>query len=400
MLRKPTASQELLASAINTADHPSGANVAKTVDSVSNIMMGQDWPPKPQDAAVADSLEAGSGYQQGKEERRQPTWAAAVQRRLPPWCEARPCRAAILVVLLIKLLAVLLVATGPELLKGARNALRLVYYSSDPMLFGRNDVAFPAPHCCVGAACAQPHTGRVAVLTYIRSDNYLPLLKHLECSFRRSNPGVELGVMSAPGELGAATKEWLEHRNLTLIEVQPLYYPNYHTPRYGQNWLKLRALSLMQYDAVLLIDSDTVVLGDVRPVFSLPVEFAAVWDQNKWLGRYNTRLPGGINGGVLLLRPCPAMLLHMVELLDTQPKLRFSHGAAEQDFFTWYYRYTGMMLPVEYNTMASDSLAGNLTIGGRPPVVVHFTQHKPFGGAVPGRPGHNFLCSAEEMQLR
>ena len=42
----------------------------------------------------------------------------------------------------------------------------------------------------------------------------------------------------------------------------------------------------MQYDAVLLIDSDTVVLGDVRPVFTLPVEFAAVWDQNKWLGRW------------------------------------------------------------------------------------------------------------------
>ena len=51
--------------------------------------------------------------------------------------------------------------------------------------------------------------------------------------------------------------------------------------------------------------------------------------------RYNTRLPGGINGGVLLLRPCPAMLQHMVHLLDTQPKLRFAHGAAEQDFFTW-----------------------------------------------------------------
>ena len=59
-----------------------------------------------------------------------------------------------------------------------------------------------------------------------------------------------------------------------------------------------------------------------------------------------------------------------------------------------------MMLPVEYNTMASDSLAGNLTIGGRKPVVVHFTQHKPFGGAVPGRPGHNFLCTPEEVQLR
>ena len=56
-----------------------------------------------------------------------------------------------------------------------------------------------------------------------------------------------------------------------------------------------------------------------------------------------------------------------------------------------------MMLPVEYNTMASDSLDGNLTLGGRRPVVVHFTQHKPFGGPVPGRPGHQFLCTREEL---
>jgi hypothetical protein len=55
------------------------------------------------------------------------------------------------------------------------------------------------------------------------------------------------------------------------------------------------------------------------------------------------------------------------------------------------------MLPIEYNTMASDSLAGNITLGGRSPVVVHFTHNKPFGGAVPGRPGHQFLCSREEL---
>ena len=201
--------------------------------------------------------------------------------------------------------------------------------------------------------------------------------------------------------------------------------------------------------------------------------------------RFNTRLKG-INGGVLLLRPCPAVQQHMIELLDSHPKLRFSYGAAEQDFFNWwaplpalvdgalctggsaalpchcarqaacaappcpplrhrwhswqtwvlcgtisrlrqtrsslspaawrsssaaacpppwllchcrYYRYTGMMLPLEYNTMASDSLhaSGNLTIGGHAPVVVHFTQTKPFRGAQPGTPGHQLLCSAAQL---
>lgn len=59
--------------------------------------------------------------------------------------------------------------------------------------------------------------------------------------------------------------------------------------------------------------------------------------------RYNTQLTG-INGGVIMLRPCPAVQRHMVSLLDAHAKLRFSHGAAEQDFFTWYFRFDGMML--------------------------------------------------------
>ena len=55
--------------------------------------------------------------------------------------------------------------------------------------------------------------------------------------------------------------------------------------RYGRNWLKLRALSLTQYDSVLLIDSDVAVVGNVTPLLSLPVEFAASWDQSRWLGK-------------------------------------------------------------------------------------------------------------------
>lgn len=54
--------------------------------------------------------------------------------------------------------------------------------------------------------------------------------------------------------------------------------------------------------------------------------------------------------------------------------------------------------PCPLQQMASDSLVGNRTLGGRPPVVVHFTRHKPFRGPQPGRPGHQFLCSLEEVE--
>lgn len=52
-------------------------------------------------------------------------------------------------------------------------------------------------------------------------------------SIRKSNPGLELGVITVPGELppGGDAERWLDSRNLTRIEVPPLSYPNYHTPR-------------------------------------------------------------------------------------------------------------------------------------------------------------------------
>lgn len=50
--------------------------------------------------------------------------------------------------------------------------------------------------------------------------------------------------------------------------------------------------------------------------------------------RWGPRL-AGVNSGVMLVRPCTALLDHMLSVLDTHPKLRFTHGGAEQDFLNW-----------------------------------------------------------------
>lgn len=296
------------------------------------------------------------------------------------------------------LLLVLLASMGGAKVvrRAAQNAFRSLYYSVDPLFLGRDDTRFPSPSCCQGGQCSKPRTGRVAVLTYLQGDAYLPLLQQLECSLHKSNPELEFGAMLVRGQEGPAVRKWLDSKGLTRIEVDPITYPNHFEPRYGANFVKLRALSLTQYDAVLLVDSDLVVVGDLAPLFSLPTEFAAVWDQPKFMGRWGPHLRG-INGGVLLLRPCPAVQQHMMSLLEEHPRLRFAFGAAEQDFFHWYYHYTGIRLPLEYNTMASDSLKGNVTLGGRSPIIVHFTQNKPFKGAQAGKPGHQFLCTQKEL---
>ncbi|PSC73361.1 glycosyltransferase family 8 [Micractinium conductrix] len=316
--------------------------------------------------------------------------------RLGNWqrsCGGRCARPRRTFVLLLLACVLLFAATGAigEVRAAGKKLVRHLYYGYDPMLLGRNSRRFPSPSCCAGGACAAPRTGRTAVLTLVRSDNHLPLLQQLECTLRRSNPGVEFGVLMVPGELGAEALAWMERKNLTRLEVPPLYYPNAFNPSYGDSWAKLRLFALTQYDAVVFVDSGAVVAGDLSPLFSLPTEFAASWDQSTMFGR-GPRLQG-LNSGLLLVRPCAAMLEHMLQLLRAHAKLRFTYAAAEQEFLNWYFRFTGMMLPVEYNTMTPESLRGNLTLGGRHPVVVRFGE----GGAVPGTSAHQYLCTQREL---
>lgn len=288
-----------------------------------------------------------------------------------------------------------------SLIRNGQDAFATAYYQYDPGLLGRSHTDFPAPSCCVGGACAGRNVTnqRVAVVSTLSSAEYLPLFLQLECTLRRSNPSVDLAVMVTPGVLEPAQRRLFNDLNVHILETKPLEFKNTYEPRYSRNWIKLRAFNFTQYDVLLMLDSDIVVPGDLSPLWTLPTPFAAVWDQQRWLGRHRATLRG-INGGVLLLRPCPATAKHMLDLLNQYPKLRFTHGTAEQEFLAWYFRYTGMMLPLEYNVQVSASLVGNLTVGGRDPVVLHFTANKPWRGKEPGVLGHDFLCDAETLRRR
>lgn len=296
-------------------------------------------------------------------------------------------------------LLVLVAYNRRSLLRHAQDAFAAVYYKSDPAMMGRSHAAFPSPVCCTGQSCVPKGGGRVVVLSTLSSPAYLPLFLQLECTLRMSNPGLELAVLLEPGLLPKSSERLLRKLGVTLVQTYPLEYPNTYEPRYGKNFVKLKAFNLTQYDAVLMVDADTVIVGDVAPLWSLPTPFAAVWDQYRWLGRHRTGLRG-LNGGVLLLRPCPAVAAHMAGILESHPKLRFTHRAAEQDFLDWYFRYTGTVLPLEYNVQTAQSLVGNLTVGGVAPVVLHFTNQKPWHGREAGRLGHQFLCSAADLRRR
>lgn len=100
--------------------------------------------------------------------------------------------------------------------------------------------------------------------------------------------------------------------------------------RFSLNWVKLRAWELEEFDAVLLVDSDLTVLGDLSHIFTLPTAFAAVPDQDPvapawWFGSL-----GKIQGGMLFIRPCRAVAQHMISMLQHDRLLHFEYEYAEQ----------------------------------------------------------------------
>lgn len=264
---------------------------------------------------------------------------------------------------------------------------------------GRHESDFPSPRCCedIGCLLPRPRTAagsagvattatdkaqampaqvrpRNVILTTLRTASYLPMLKLFVCSVRKSNPEMEVAVATVEGDLTSATMAELRALKVTVVIWEEFKVGNAKHARYALNWVKLRAWDMVQYDAILMLDADTFVVGDVQRVFDTPAAFACVLDEDK-VGLDHSSL-GRMQGGVVLLRPCPAVGAHMRELVNRYPELHFSHAWAEQSFLDWYFHYDRSTLPVAFNAMSHYLDDQLLTRGGQKAHIVHFTRFK------------------------
>lgn len=191
-----------------------------------------------------------------------------------------------------------------------------------------------------------------------------------------SNPKLKLLCATVKGDLTSEIEEKIK----LLHNVELIYWPEFRVEntlraRFSLNWVKLRAWEMDQWDVLLMIDADTLVTGDVSPLFKLPAHFATVLDQDKFFPGYNAL--GRQQGGVVLLRPCPAVARHMMHIVSTNKTLQFAQYHAEQSFLDWYFRFERWTLPIRYNAinyLLRDG--GNMTSGGTKPVIVHYAGDK------------------------
>lgn len=250
--------------------------------------------------------------------------------------------------------------------------------------FGRYDPQHPVCRCCSGADCIQSDRGRYAFVTSVRTFDYLTGLRELHCSLQRTNAHIPLIVMGVEGDLDPERRQQVE--NITEYRiVEDIKQENSRNPRFGLNWVKLRAWEWTEFDVLIILDSDTIVLQDLSHLFSLPTDFA--WASHQGHSGWNFN-----RGGFIFLRPCQAVFDSMLHLMRSDSSLQFVEGHAEQSFLSWFFRYTALDLPMKYN-LNFKFLVDGLTPGGDEPAVLHFANKnaKPFA-AQPGDEEWKYLC--------
>jgi glycogenin glucosyltransferase len=174
-------------------------------------------------------------------------------------------------------------------------------------------------------------------------EGYLPGVEALGSSLAATGTSVPRVLLTTP-EIRPMTRERLGAQGWTIREVEPIPNPNPATqqmlPRFGAAYTKLRAWQLGDFDRVVLLDADTIVLQNVDDLFDRP-EIAAAPD---------FFLPDRFSSGVMVLEPREATFDRMIQALSQAS----SYDGGDQGFLNvffanWYAMGVEHRLPVGYN---------------------------------------------------
>ncbi|KAL4442954.1 hypothetical protein ABPG77_008445 [Micractinium sp. CCAP 211/92] len=219
-----------------------------------------------------------------------------------------------------------------------------------------------------GAAAAEPPSltaanPRFAYATLLTRDGYLPGVQALARSLR--------GVGSRHPLLVIYTADTLSSAAVAALEAEPgceplaveRYVPPgmhdfgaYKLQLYAECWTKLRLWELEQYERLVYLDADMLVLRNVDALFNLPPGFYAGPDCTA--GRKSQAERDGcplffpherryFNAGFFVMAPSAAELARFGALLDAGEVP--IGGYAEQDFLNAVYKDCWQQLPHTFN---------------------------------------------------
>ena len=140
-----------------------------------------------------------------------------------------------------------------------------------------------------------------------------------------------------------AFEERLEALKAQMLPVAPLRPPAWARELFVGTFAKLQVLSLVQFDTVVLLDNDCQVLQNIDHL-ALVEAPAAVFHQPDSL-----QPQGGINSGVMVLRPSREAAAEVLEVMRTLPADAAVDGGDQAVWHSYFKRHPVYELPTRYN---------------------------------------------------
>lgn len=190
----------------------------------------------------------------------------------------------------------------------------------------------------------KPHSPRTAYATLITSDDFLMPIQALSASLRASKTERQLLVMYTDAVSSHVVDRLAADSTLVPRLVEAIANPH-HTDVPGwvnSGFTKLRLWENTDYDKLVYIDADCIVLESVDELFSRPdASFAP-----------DVFPPDRFNAGVIVARPCQALFSRMMEKVGVLP----SHDGGDTGFLNsffpeWYEGPAERRLPFRYNAL-------------------------------------------------
>ncbi|WP_305001766.1 glycosyltransferase family 8 protein [Salinibacterium soli] len=221
-----------------------------------------------------------------------------------------------------------------------------------------------------------------AWVTLLTQPEYVVGVRALRASLEASGSSIPLVVMVTEA-ISEQTRRLLSDEGCMLRDVAPLRpaggsVDSYANARFAEVWTKLAVWGLTEFDRVVFLDADMLVIRNMDELFSLDLaegsmaachacrcnpnriaSYPSNWTPDACFYTYcrgadHVTEPGAtdnyLNGGLLVLSPDDAVLAEMLRLLAAVDDLS-RYPFAEQDFLNEFYRDRWRPLPYVYNAL-------------------------------------------------
>ena len=139
-----------------------------------------------------------------------------------------------------------------------------------------------------------------AYVTFINTDDYLPGVLALKKSLDRFNCENDFVILTVKKSLSNEAIKMLKSINCKLKTVGEIMNPSMNGENKGcfNHYTKLRVFEMKEYDKIIFLDADLIILEDIAPLFEAPhmsaVAAGSLIPENNWVD---------LNGGFLVIEP-------------------------------------------------------------------------------------------------